>query len=296
MTDIDNGTDEAPVRDPLRPEAKNGRYPLPHPETGQMMTWQRVTNFVKLTDDTYHLDRWKQRNVAKGVAMLATEKPALLAALAACDVKEDKERVNTVVDRAFEKAETYRMADEGTRLHASTELVDFSKRTDVAPEHHQRKMALYVQALESCGITVAHNMIERVTVSTRYAVAGKLDRIYMLADGSYVVGDVKTGDSLDLSMPSIAAQMDCYRDGINNAGVFDGTGYDRNIKVRNDFAVIVHLPSTRDECVIELVDLQQGQKINEANLVVQQARRIKARHIRLPFAMLPREGHEGMGS
>ena len=59
------------------------------------------------------------------------------------------------------------------------------------------------------------DMIERVTASARYEVAGKLDRIGSLRDGSNVVVDLKTGDSLDFSFPSIAAQLDCYVDGVN---------------------------------------------------------------------------------
>lgn len=273
-----------PVNDPARPEAKRGRYSLPNPDNGKSKSFQRVTNFVKLTDDTYHLELWKQRNVAKGVALIAGRKDGFLDELVRLDVKQDKERLNRICEGAQNEADAYKMADEGTALHTSTELADYAGGSlEPVPVHHRRKVQMYLDALAANGMTVFPNMIERVTASARYEVAGKFDRIYRLADGSCVIGDLKTGDSLDLSMPSIAAQLDCYRDGINQVGIFDGRRYDTTVKVRDDFGIVVHLPSTRDEVTVYRIDLDQGAEINRVNLEVRQARRIKAKHVATVF-------------
>jgi hypothetical protein len=277
--------------DPMRPEARRGRYYLPNPESGKSKSWQRVTNFVKLTEDTYHLELWKQRNVAKGLALMLSDPSShgfgagariveTLAHVAELDVKADKERLNRIVEKTFELAEAYKMADEGTALHSSTERVDYqSGRTDGVPERHIARMRMYLGALAAYGLKVAPGMIERVTVSPRFEVAGKFDRVFQLMDGSYVIGDLKTGDSLDLSMPSIAAQLDCYRDGINTVGVFDGQRYEQPFKVRTDFGLVIHLPSTREEVSVIKVDLATGRKINKANLTVRETRRIKAKNV-----------------
>ena len=106
------GEEAQPKRvDPARPEAKRGRYTLPNPANGKSKSWQRVTNFIKLVDDTYHLELWKQRNVAKGVAM----RPDLVEAIQPLDVKQDKERLNRIVERAQDIAGAYKMSSEGTR-------------------------------------------------------------------------------------------------------------------------------------------------------------------------------------
>jgi hypothetical protein len=126
-------------------------------------------------------------------------------------------------------------------------------------------------------------MIERVTASQRYEVAGKFDRVFQLDDGSYVIGDLKTGDSLDLSMPSISGQLACYEDGINHTGIWNGSRYDVDIKVRTDFGIVVHLPSTRDEVTVYRIDLSQGHELNRVCLEVRQARRIKAKHVSQVF-------------
>lgn len=270
--------------DPARPEAKRGRYTLPNPETGKSKSWQRVTNFVKMTDDTYHLELWKQRNVAKGVALLAESGRVDLTDLAGRDVKLDRDRLNNICATAQDVAEAYKMADEGTALHTSTELADYAGGDlNKVPEGHRRKVRMYLDALSANGLTVVPGMVERVTASARYECAGKFDRIYRLASGVNVVGDLKTGDSLDLSFPSIAAQLECYEDGINNHGVFDGQRYDGSIKVSHEFGVVVHLPSTREEVTVYWVDLAQGRIINAANLTVRAARKIKMKHVAQVF-------------
>lgn len=270
--------------DPARPETKNGRYYLPHPVTGKAMSWQRVTNFIKLTDDTYHLELWKQRNVLKGAALLAAEKKGLLDELIRADVKRDKVRLNALCDKAQEMADAYKMSDEGTALHTSTELADYAGGIlGPVPEHHKARVRQYLDALAANGLTVVQDMIERVTVSARYDTCGKFDRVFRLADGSNVIGDLKTGDNLDLSMPSISAQLNCYEDGVNEAGIWDGSRYDTRIKVRDDFGIVVHLPSTRPEVHVYRVDLSKGREINRVNLEVRQARRIKAKHVAETF-------------
>jgi len=282
-----------PKDDPKRPEAKRGRYYLPDPVTGKTKGWQRVTNFVKLTDDTYHLELWKQRNVVVGLAKMLgapteygfrTGIHDTIDHVSGLHVKRDKERLNNIVTRAQDVAEAYKMADEGTKLHESTEAVDHAGGDlNRAPARHRGHMRLYLDALAVHGLTVLPDMIERVTASSRYEVAGKFDRVCGLRDGSNVVVDLKTGDSVELSFPSIAAQLDAYRDGINSVGIFDGQRYDQSTKVRDDIGIVVHLPSTRLEVTVYAVDLAKGAIINAVNLAVRNARKIKAADVASPL-------------
>lgn len=278
--DVAGSAPAARKEDPMRPEARRGRYTLPNPETGKSKSWQRVTNFIKLAEDTYHLELWKQRNVAKGLAM----RPDYVEAVQPLEVKRDKERLNAICAAAQDVAGAYAMSEEGTALHTSTELADYAggSLNPVDPRHHV-KVRLYLDALKANGLAVPDNMIERVTASRRYQVAGKFDRVYRLGDGSYVIGDVKTGDSLDLSFPSISGQLACYEDGINHTGIWDGSRYDTSIKVRTDFGIVVHLPSTRDEVSVYEVDLFQGHRLNAVCLDVRESRKVKAKHVARVF-------------
>ena len=279
-----NGTGPAqdgPVRldqpgGPARPEARDGRYYLPDPVTGKTASWQRVTNFVKLTDDTYYLDLWKRRCVAVGVAKLIQDKRITTDDLARLDVKAQRDRVNNVAAAAMEAAGAKANAEEGTELHKSTETVDYAGgRITAAPQRHWDAMQLYRRTLAAHGLTVDPELIERVTVSKRYETAGKFDRILTEADGSYVLADLKTGDSI-YDFKSMAAQLDAYRNGINEHGIFDGRGYDRSVRVRDDYALIIHMPSTRPgEIRVYRVPLAPGKAVNDYNLAVREARRVK---------------------
>lgn len=261
---------------PARPEARGGRYYLPDPVTGKTASWQRVTNFIKLTEDTYHLELWKQRCVAVGVAKLAQAGKVSIEILAGLDVKAQKVHINNVASAAMEAYGAYDNATEGTELHKSTETVDYANgRIIAAPERHWEAMQLYRRTLAQHGLTVMPELIERVTVSKRYETAGKFDRILTEADGTRVLADLKTGDSI-YDFRSMAAQLDAYRNGINEHGIYDGRGYNRGVKVRDDYALIIHMPSTRPgEITVYRVPLAPGKAINDYNLSVREARRVK---------------------
>lgn len=270
--------------DPMRPTAKRGRYTLPNPENGRSKSWRRVSNTVKPFEDTYHLELWKQRNVVKGVCILARDGRLNVDGEAKRDVKLDRERLNNIAETAQDVAEAYKMADEGTSLHASVEIVNHAAGDlNRVPVHHRTKVRMYLNALAANGLSIVPGMIERVTASAKYQTAGTFDMILRLADGSYAMADLKTGDDLELSLPAISAQLDCYEDGVNNTGIFDGQRYDTSIKVRTDFGLVIHLPSTRDEVTVLRIDLAQGRKINECNMRIFETRKIKARHVSSVF-------------
>jgi hypothetical protein len=106
-------------------------------------------------------------------------------------------------------------------------------------------------------------------------VAGTLDRVMREADGSHVVVDLKTKDTLDFGVGEIAAQLACYEDGINNTGIWDGRQYNRSIKVRTDYGLVVHLPQNGDTCTIHKVDLSMGREIARVCVEVRDSRRMK---------------------
>jgi hypothetical protein len=281
-----SGPAAQPVRtvDPVRPEAVRGRYRLPNPVTGKDRSWRRVSNYVKVVEDTYRLELWKQRNVLRGLALMIQSGKVTVDQIAAKHVKDDSKWLNSLSEACQDVAEAYKMADAGTALHKSTELADYAGGgLNRVPPEHRPHVRLYLDALAARGITIVPGMIERRTVSLKYDVAGSFDRIVRLQDGSMAIADLKTGDSLDFSMPGIAAQMDCYENGVNTHGVWDGRRYDDSIRVRDDFALIIHLPSTRLEVDLIKVDLSCGRRINATNGEIFETRKIKAPAIASPF-------------
>lgn len=280
------------AKDPARPEAVRGRYILPNPVSGKSKSWQRVTTFVGLAADTYHLDLWKQRCVAKGVALMASEK---LMKIQSMDVKGDKVTLDRVVELAKDEAGAFNAANRGTELHASSEVADYAGSWQdpysILKVHpaDRPQIQLYLDTLRMHGLEVAYlddgtPAIERVTASQRYETAGKLDRVLREADGSYVVSDLKTKDSLELGAAEIAAQLANYEDGINNTGIWDGRTYNRSIRVRTDYGLVIHLPQNGDTCDVVKIDLSTGHEISRVCLEVRQARRVQGKNCMSAYA------------
>lgn len=282
-----------PAKDAARPDAVRGRYNLAHPVTGVRTSFQRVTRFVGLSADTFHLDLWKQRCVAKGIGM--SPNPAAAGRL---DVKADKARLDRIVETAKDVAGANVASARGTELHKSAEDADFAGSWQdpysilkVVPDdrpHIQR----YLDTLRASGLKVASladgsPLIERVAVSTRYDVAGKFDRILTEPDGSHVMVDLKTKDTLDFGVAEIAAQLAVYQDGVNEHGVYTGTPgcmYDTSVKVRADYGLVIHLPQNGTTCTLHWVDLHAGHEISRVCLEVRQSRKIKPDHIMRPYS------------
>lgn len=266
----------APASASTRPEPKRdryGRYLLPPPGQTGHQSWQRATTLIKYASDTYHLDLWKQRSVAKGVA----SKPALAALAATLDVKRDKDRLNKLVSQALEAAGATAAADLGTALHAMAETMDETGSMDGIPELYRPRMLEYNAALRAKGITIIPDMIERITVSERWGTAGTLDRCYRLADGSNVIGDLKTGSTLDFGFKEIEAQLAIYEDGVNTAGVWTGTDWDRSLRVRQDIGLVVHLPSDQPGvCNVYVANLENGRRLLAVCSAVREERKHKS--------------------
>src|SRR5579885_594723 len=89
-----------------------GQYLLPDPSTGTETAYQRVTTFAKLMGDTYALDMWNRRMVAKGLTL----RPDLYAQVAAATLDE-KALLNTICEQAGEAAGTSEGRNKGSALH-----------------------------------------------------------------------------------------------------------------------------------------------------------------------------------
>jgi hypothetical protein len=245
------GGDEAEVK-----RDSYGRYKLRHPADGKVRAWTRATTYAKSVSDTFALSQWSQRMVLKGAAL----RPDLTAMAYKLDVKAHKDRMNNLADQAKAAAGDKVAANLGTALHAFTEDLDKGLPV-VVPDQHVRDVEAYRMALADAGLMVFPHLIERVTVITEFEVAGTFDRILQLPDGSWVIGDLKTGADLSYGWQEIAIQLALYAHGVNQAGVYDirsETWEKLPFRVREDIAVVMHLPIGAGKCTLYQVDLRQG--------------------------------------
>ncbi len=245
--------DEVPPAEPApqveyKSTDRYDRYVLSHPNReGKTVTLSRCTTVIKAADDMYNLGEWQKGNVALGLARRSD-----LLALAA-SLKPGDKSLKTLVKAAEEAGGGSAKANLGTALHGFTEMVDWGRPLTDVPEAHRGDIRAYVEALARYRLTVVPAAIERITMTAEWdGIAGKFDRIYRLHDGTYAIGDVKSG-KVGYDPKVMFAQMAVYARGVNEVGVYDVAGkcWERlPFEVRTDKALIVHLPAGAGECTV----------------------------------------------
>jgi PD-(D/E)XK nuclease superfamily protein len=253
-----------------------GRYVLKSPADGGKVVGMRATKFAGTIQERAALEAWLQRSAVVGMS----KSPDLFALVYGKDVKRDKKELDTLVKQAREVAGTGRRANLGTAIHSYAEQLDSRRWTleDVPPEH-RKDVAAYQYRINQSGLIVVPELMERITYVARYNVAGKFDRIFQLPDGSYVIGDLKTGETLDWSEQEIGIQLALYEMGVNTSGIWSKKDlrWSTDIRVREDIAVVMHLPVGSGSCQLKYVDLEQGRRDAELVWEVMKSRKIKAR-------------------
>lgn len=251
-----------------------GRYLLPDPITLKEGAYTRATTFAKTIMDSYALNAWQQRMTAKGLSA----RPDLVAKASTLDVKDDRDAMNKLVEEAKDAAGQKIKANLGTAIHAFSEEVDRGEADPKdAPENIRREVEAYARALEVNRLKIVPALIERVICVPNYGVAGKFDRVYREADGTYVIGDLKSGNSLQYGWLEVAIQLALYAQGINRCGVFDRQfrRWEKAVPVRTDYAVVMHVPAGGTACEVHKLDIQAGWEAAKVCATVRDWRKMK---------------------
>ncbi len=290
----------APVhRAPTLP-VRNGRYSGPDPVTGKASRWTRTTTWASTLSDSFSLNQWMGRMAIMGLVV----RPDLFEKTKSCVqgyspakpheiARLERDLLNTIVEDAKLAAGSKERAAKGTTLHKHTEEIESGRRAlaDV-PEEYRRTVAAYLACLEKYGLVPVKGLIERSTLSQELGVVGTFDRILQatkdidlvlkvdkkrtrkvrLHAGQFVIGDVKSGESLEFPWLEILIQLSIYAHGANESGIAtpddndDGEVYWRwaNLKefgvdqVREDLGIVMHIPYGEDVCHLYPADLTTG--------------------------------------
>lgn len=251
------------------PRDKWGRYLLPDPTKpgSKPKAWTRATTFNKTVADTYVLDQWGNRMVAKGLAM----RPDLYA-MAAATPLSDRDKLNEIAEEAKKAAGSKTRASLGTALHAFTEQHDRGERITV-PDQWRPDVDAYIALCKSHGLAFRPDLIERTTVVPQFGVAGTFDRIVKLTRdltvnlpgvgevflraGDFVIDDTKTGRDLTYGWNEISIQLALYSRG---KGLWNPStkSYDPMPALRQDVGLVVHLPVGEAKATLHAVNLEAG--------------------------------------
>lgn len=260
----------------FRPTYSRGQYVLPPVEpSAPRPVATRATTVAHALDDQSGLDKWKTRQVVRGLVEMNRDAPETLDSLLSIDLAADYREVgkslDAVVGQAQDLAGSSYGAELGTAIHAWTEAVERDGvPVDDVPGQFRPYIEAYLQALQDAGISTSPGMVERIVANDEWEAAGTFDRLYTLGDGSLAIGDVKTSkvSSLNYSWLGWACQFAIYA-GADRMLTLDGSGYEAMPPVRQDYAVVAHIPSDHPgHASIITVDLEAGRQALQAALDV----------------------------
>lgn len=246
--------------------------------SGKPVGRTRATTFNKKGSDKKNINDWGKRNVLIG----ASRRRDLVLQAVGLTHETDKDRLNALVMQLEETAGSKVGSDLGTYLHEFTEYMDAGLKTwRDAPEEFQRSLMRYSSALADAGLEPVRSLIERTTIIREYGwVCGTFDRIFFHhPSGQYVIGDLKTGRTMDYGKNEIETQLWIYAHGVNQNGIYDwntrtwGPAVEdpletdpeeiQPITVSETVGVVIHMPvQGPKEGTVELLwaDLESGRQ------------------------------------
>lgn len=243
-------------------------------KNGKPRGWTRATTFNKAATDQNSLTDWAKRNVLIGAA----RRPDLVSKAHGLTHETGKGELMSLVSELEKAAGALVSAQVGTDIHELTERWDAGQlKPEDIPAMYRDTLELYQRALNQAGLRPVPGLIERTTVIQEFGgIVGTMDRVYLHeASGQYVIGDVKTGKTLEYGMDEIETQEWIYAHGVNENGVYDwntdmweraktwdGAGH-RKIKVSEEWGIVVHLPVQGPDagtCKLVRADLQRGMR------------------------------------
>jgi hypothetical protein len=239
--------------------------------SGKPVGRTRATTFNKAATDKKNINDWGKRNVVIG----ASRRRDLLLKAQGLTHENDRDRLNAIVVELEEAAGAKVGSDLGTYLHEFTEYIDAGLKTwQDAPPEFRESLRRYTQVLADAGLEPITSLIERTTIIREFGwVCGTFDRIFFhRPSGQYVIGDLKTGKTMDYGRNEIECQLWTYAHGVNQNGIYDWNtdtwerpmaraGNDTNVFVSETVGVVIHMPvQGPKEGTVELLwaDLEAG--------------------------------------
>lgn len=230
----------------------------------------RATTFNKAASDSKAINDWGKRNIVIG----ASRRRDILLRAHGLTHEDNRKELEGIVAELEEAAGAKVGSDLGTYLHEFTEQMGAGLKTpDQAPEEFQGSLWRYEQALLDAGLEPVPGLIERTTMITEYGgVVGTFDRIfYHRPSDTYLIGDLKTGKTMEYAMNETETQMWVYAHGVNQNGVYDWntdtwvrpTPLDvlEQLTVSETVGVIIHMPvqgPLAGQVVLDHADLEAG--------------------------------------
>jgi hypothetical protein len=260
---------------------------------GKAIAYTRASTLGKAIEDTYHLSRWLQRNVAFGLS----RRPDLLALVAAISTNEGEDRgpLDELCEKAHEAAKGDKGANVGTALHKLSERRDAGEDLSYLPALLLDAINAYTELMKLFEVLASETFV----ACDPLQAAGSFDRVVRLLvplrfhhatkgnitlpTGTVLVLDLKTSkaESAKYWGSTYGVQQTVYACG---DPYLPGTGrrtWEQMLGEGNrpstDWALLLHVPSdSPQDAGLVIVDLEAGAAMADLCLEVREARKSKA--------------------
>lgn len=258
-----------------------GGYMCRPPGETKLVGHRRMTTVLKALDSEGGLLPWHGGRVALGLL----RDPALLAKArkltrrgeldAWYSSPGDKAAFKTLLGEIADAGGRHDRADRGTYLHGVAERYI---RDGEVPEDPAARAWLehYVAALTTAGIEIDPTYLETIVVRDHDRIAGKVDYLRVTVPGYPLpmIGDLKTGDSLDYSLSGYVIQLAGYRfaNAIYVQGADPNGAKDMRLELPEldaEHGLIIHAPAGGEPVTFLVVDLVAGAAALELALAVE---------------------------
>ena len=258
------GAEDLELQHQAKPDYERGAggEPLITMPDGKRVRYARTSSLGDTLDEKSGLNNWK---VAKAMEGLGRQPELVAKVIAASPYEDHRSEWTSLREDAIQAGRGSWKADMGTAVHAMSERWEREPDWDPGPPFREALEA-YTRVKDSLGLI--SQLFECNIVNDEFRIGGTADRLYELTEplltptdevlpaGTLIIGDLKTGSSLEYSMPGYAIQL---------AGYAGGSLYDvvTNTRVptpsiNQRWSVIMHLDVESAECEFVWVDLTVG--------------------------------------
>lgn len=253
--------------------------------------YTRASTLGKAIEDTYHLDKWKQRCIAYG--MSRRKDLVALAASVESNEGEDRRALDEICDKAHEAAKGDSGANIGTALHKLSERKDAGEDLSWLPDVILEAIERYAECMTYCRVLAT----EIFVVCDPLETAGSFDRVVeLLVDlefthkgiktvipaGTILILDLKTGKLASAKYwgADYGAQQTVYANGVpylaGKGRVAWSTVLGEDVEPNKDWALILHVPGdSPQDAGFVLVDLQIGAEMAGLAVEIRDMRKVK---------------------
>jgi hypothetical protein len=269
--------DEVPPK--VEREQRTGR-PFIHQPDGTVTTYTRASGFGKVLDDETGLTKWRKRMVAIGVAAKEQIRLSVLAH------RDEPSVLDELCEQADKAADSDAASTTGTALHKIMDLHDLGRKPYV-PEDYQGDIAAYAEATNGLRMV----KMEQFVVDDEMEAAGSYDRVWQLRwdaevrdkkgallavipEGTYVVGDLKTGKSISYGHCSWGVQMSIYAHG-TPYDAETNTRVPETLPISQDWGLIIHAPAKKADVQLYWMNVAKGRELAYLSRTIRKERRSK---------------------